>query len=44
MTTFENLADLDTFIQGVEDESRSKFITFSVDRNYNDKGKQQSSE
>ncbi|XP_023119217.1 uncharacterized protein si:dkey-31c13.1 isoform X1 [Amphiprion ocellaris] len=37
MTQFDNSADLDSFIKGVEEESQTKFITFSVDRNYNDK-------
>ncbi|XP_008287551.1 uncharacterized protein LOC103362832 [Stegastes partitus] len=37
MTQFDNSVDLESFIKGVEEESQTKFITFSVDRNYNDK-------
>ncbi|XP_042367554.1 uncharacterized protein LOC121961568 [Plectropomus leopardus] len=34
---FNNSAELDSFIKGVEEESKTKFITYSVDRHYNDK-------
>ncbi|KAJ8345217.1 hypothetical protein SKAU_G00294100 [Synaphobranchus kaupii] len=37
MIKFDNSADLDYFIKGVEEESQTKFITFTVDRHYNDK-------
>ncbi|XP_063343130.1 uncharacterized protein si:dkey-31c13.1 isoform X1 [Pelmatolapia mariae] len=37
MRQFENSADLDSFIKELEEESQTKFITFSVDRHYNDK-------
>lgn len=32
-------ADLAKFLQAVEDESRSKFVVYGVDRNFNDKGR-----
>ncbi|XP_072241933.1 uncharacterized protein [Leuresthes tenuis] len=37
MTQLESSADIDEFIKGLEDESQTKFVTFSVDRHYNDK-------
>lgn len=44
MRQFENSADLDSFIKELEEESQTKFITFSVDRHYNDKGNEMKSD
>lgn len=44
MRQFENSADLDSFIKELEEESQTKFITFSVDRHFNDKGNEMKSD
>lgn len=44
MRQFENSADLDSFIKELEEESQTKFITFSVGRHYNDQGNEMESD
>lgn len=37
MTHHEHSADVDALVKRLEEEPRTKFVTFSVDRHYNDR-------